>query len=82
MFKKTILVVLVLGTAQVAKANLVNSNSIIQDGIEYYIQTDKFVYDLGENVEILYRVTNLRDEEWRVDGFFPKMSRFCTGSLI
>jgi hypothetical protein len=63
MFKKTILVVLVLGTAQVAKANLVNSNSIIQDGIEYYIQTDKFVYDLGENVEILYRVTNLRDED-------------------
>jgi hypothetical protein len=71
MFRKTILVVLVLGTVPAARANLVDSNSIIQDGIEYYIQTDKFVYDLGENVEIVYRVTNLRDEEWRVDGFFP-----------
>jgi len=36
----------------------VNSNSVLKDGIEYYIQTDKFVYQLGENVEILYRVTN------------------------
>lgn len=56
-----------------AKATLVDSNSIIRDGIEYCIETDKFVYDLGENVEMLYRVTNLRDEEWRVDGFFPIM---------
>lgn len=62
---------LVLVTFEVAKATLVNSNSIIQDGIEYYIQTDKFVYDLGENVEVLYRVTNLRGEEWSVVGFFP-----------
>jgi hypothetical protein len=38
------------------------SNSIIEDGIEYYIQADKAVYDLGENVEMLFRVTNLRDE--------------------
>jgi hypothetical protein len=45
-----------------AKATLVDSNSIIQDGIEYYIQTDKSVYKLGENVEMLFRVTNLRDE--------------------
>jgi hypothetical protein len=43
------------------KATLVDSNSIIRDGIEYYIQTDKAVYNLGENVEILYRVTNLTD---------------------
>ena len=39
-----------------------NSNSIIQDGIEYYTQTDKAVYDLGECVEMLHRVTNLRVE--------------------
>jgi len=45
-----------------AKATLVNSNSIIDLGIEYYIQTDKSVYRLGENVEMLFRVTNLRDE--------------------
>jgi hypothetical protein len=52
----------VFGTAQAAKATLVDSNSIIQDGIEYYIQTDKSVYKLGENVEMMFRVTNLRDE--------------------
>jgi hypothetical protein len=46
-----------------AKATLVNSNSMVDLGIEYYIQTDKAVYDLGENVEMLFRVTNLRDEE-------------------
>ncbi|MHC4308422.1 MAG: PEP-CTERM sorting domain-containing protein [Planctomycetota bacterium] len=46
-----------------AKATLINSNSIVDLGIEYYIQTDKSVYDLGENVEMLFRVTNLRDEE-------------------
>lgn len=40
----------------------VNSNSIIKDNIEYYVQTDKSVYNLGENVEILYRVTNLGSE--------------------
>jgi hypothetical protein len=45
-----------------AKATLVNSNSIVQDGIEYYTQTNKFIYELGENVEILHRVTNLSDE--------------------
>jgi hypothetical protein len=44
-----------------AKATIVNSNFIVQDGIEYYIQTDKAVYYLGENVEILYRLTNLTD---------------------
>ena len=37
----------------------VNSNSIINEGIEYYMQTDKKDYKLGENVEMLYRVTNL-----------------------
>jgi len=54
-----------------AKATLVNSNSIVQDGIEYYIQTDKAVYDLGEIVEILYRVTNVTDQEWEVMGIAP-----------
>ena len=45
-----------------AKATLVNSNSIIVDDIEYYTHTNKSVYDLGESVDILHRVTNLRDE--------------------
>jgi hypothetical protein len=72
MLRKRIFVVLVLGFAGIARANLVDSNSIIQDGIEYYIQTNKSVYDLGENVEILYRVTNLRDESVTFDfGWYP-----------
>lgn len=45
------------------EAKAVNSNSIIKDNIEYYMQTDKSVYDLGENVEMLYRVKNLSEEE-------------------
>ncbi|MCK4291707.1 MAG: hypothetical protein KAY65_00815 [Planctomycetes bacterium] len=46
----------------------VNAASVTRDGIEYYIETDKCVYDLEEDVEILYRVTNLTDEDWRVSG--------------
>lgn len=48
-----------------------DSNSIIKDSIEYYIQTDKSVYDLGENVEMLFKVTNLRDEEWTFGYMLP-----------
>jgi hypothetical protein len=51
-------VVLVLETAQLAFAGI-DSNSIINNGLQYYIQTDKSVYVLGENVNILYRVSNL-----------------------
>ena len=40
-----------------------NSNSIVIDNIEYYIQTDKSTYTLGENVNMLHRVTNLRDQD-------------------
>jgi len=39
----------------------VNSNSVVKDGIEYYIQTDKFVYQMPQDVEILFRVTNLTE---------------------
>ena len=51
--------------AREAKATTVtiDSNSILQDSIEYYIQTDKSVYDLGEYVETLYRVTNWGTED-------------------
>ena len=51
----------ILFITAISKANLVNSNSIVVDDIEYYTQTDKAVYDLGESVEMLHRVTNLRD---------------------
>jgi len=59
----TINVVLVLWIAQLTKANIVDSNSIVKDGIEYYMQTDKSIYDLEENVEMLYRVTNMGDKD-------------------
>jgi len=65
--------IVTLALAGCAKANLVDSNSIVQDGIKYYLQTDKAVYSLGENVEILYRITNLRDEEWRFSAVRPIM---------
>jgi len=41
----------------------VNSNSYTYKNIEHYIQTDKSVYKLGEEIKILYRITNLRDED-------------------
>jgi hypothetical protein len=44
-----------------AKATLVDSNSVIRDGVAYYMATDKAVYDLGDEVDMLYRVTNLTD---------------------
>lgn len=56
------LIGLVLGITPIAMA-VPDSNSIIEDGIEYYMQTDKSIYDLGESVEMLYRVTNLGDED-------------------
>lgn len=52
------------GGAREARGTL--SNSIVKDNIEYYIQTDKAVYDLGEDVELLYRITNWRNETWEV----------------
>jgi hypothetical protein len=64
------LAMLVLGISPLAMAD-VDSNSIIKDGVEYYIKTDKTIYDLSENVNILYRVTNLTDETvslgWVID---------------
>jgi len=39
-----------------------NSNSIVIEDIEYYFLTDKSVYNLVENVNMTYRVTNLRDQ--------------------
>jgi hypothetical protein len=57
---KIALTVLMLLISPIAMA-IPDSNSIVRDGIEYYIQTDKSVYNLGEDVEMLYRVTNLTD---------------------
>ena len=61
----------ILAIVGCAKANLVDSNSVVEDGIEYYIQTNKSVYDLGEDVELLYRITNLTDENRKLGGLSP-----------
>jgi hypothetical protein len=58
----TCIVMLGLFSTGNARATLVNSNSIVEYGIEYYVQTDKPTYTLGENVEMLFRVTNLTDD--------------------
>jgi hypothetical protein len=35
------------------------SNSLVVDDIEYYIQANDSVYNLGEDVDMLFKVTNL-----------------------
>jgi hypothetical protein len=69
------LIVITLCLTSFSKAE--NSNFQIMDNIKYYIQTDKSTYNLGENVKMLYRVTNLRDES--VTLIFPHYPeyQFC-----
>jgi hypothetical protein len=55
----TTIVLLFCGISQ---ATLVNSKSVVLDNIEYYIQTNKFAYQLGETAEILYTITNLSNQ--------------------
>ncbi|MHC4284344.1 MAG: hypothetical protein ACYSWZ_15435 [Planctomycetota bacterium] len=50
--------ILLAGAAGKAKS-APDSNSIVIDDIEFYVETDKSIYYLGENVEILYRLTKL-----------------------
>ena len=64
MKKIVVLMVMVLaGISSLAEGDVINSNSTIVDDIEYYVQTDKEIYNLGEDVEMLYRVTNLSEKE-------------------
>jgi hypothetical protein len=56
--KITVLAIIVCFSASV-NATPVNWNSVEVNDIEYYMQTDKAIYNLGENVEMLYKVTNL-----------------------
>ena len=57
------LVLLGVGIITAPAAAEILSNSIIVDDIEYYMQTDDSVYNLGEDIEMLFRVTNLREED-------------------
>lgn len=47
--------------------SVIVENSIIVDDIEYYVRTDKDIYTLSEDVEMLFRVTNLRGEDVTFD---------------
>jgi len=55
----------ILALTGYAKATLVDANAV-DEGLEYYIRIDKDVYDLGENIEMLHRVTNVGDETLNV----------------
>ncbi len=65
------LVMLVGATGSKANTVPINASYLGLEGIEYYIQTDKAVYDVGEDVEFLFRVTNMRGEDVRIYGWFP-----------
>jgi hypothetical protein len=61
------IVTLVLaGCAGEARGTLSNSSSIVEDGLEYYIELDNAVYNLGESIVILCRVTNVGDQSLNV----------------
>ena len=63
MKKAVSIIIMILGTASsLANAEIV-SNSMVVDDIEYYMQTDDSIYNLGEDIEMLFRVTNLREED-------------------
>lgn len=68
-FLMTIALMLVSSLADAA----IVSNSLVVDDIEYYIQTDNSVYNLGEDVEILFRVTNLGETTLSISTMYPVM---------
>ncbi len=53
----------ILFSASLCAEATINSNFKVLDGIEYYVQTDKSAYQLGENVEMLYKITNLSSQD-------------------
>ena len=57
--------IVILAVVIPAKATLVDANAV-EDGLEYYIRIDKGVYDLGETIEMLYRLTNVGDRTLNV----------------
>lgn len=59
--KVNLLDLLILASHWLEDNTPLNSNSVVKDGIEYYIQADKSAYHLGELVKISYRVTNLTE---------------------
>jgi len=60
--KLTVIIFAILFLLPVCANATINSNSKVLDGIEYYVQTDKSTYQPGENVEMLYKITNLSEQ--------------------
>ena len=73
--KRGVRVILVLAPVFLAISPLANSeiisNSMVVDDIEYYMQTDDSVYNLGEDIESLFRVTNLGNETLSIWTSYP-----------
>lgn len=56
----------------------VNSNSMEKDGVEYYIQTDKVTYHVGEHIRMSYRVTNLAGDYVRLGEVLADLRDYYT----
>jgi hypothetical protein len=65
-----------------AGATLVNSDSIIRDNIEYYMQTDKYLYNTGETVDMLYSATNLGPEDVTLGWVVADPLAHCTFEVM
>jgi len=76
----TILAILILCGVNPAQADVVNPNSVVVNDIAYYFQTDKFVYNLDEEVEMLFRVTNLT--EYTVNFGKTSIPPFCYTFIV
>ena len=57
-----VLASMVLGACAGSQALGPNHAAIVEDGIEYYLETDKSSYTLSESVQIRYRIMNKTDE--------------------
>ena len=51
-----------LGACVSSRTPMSNNATVEEDGIEYYLKSDKSSYALGESVQIRYRVTNKTDK--------------------
>ena len=51
---------------------IINSDVVVEDGIKYYLRTDKYVYKIGSKVKILFRITNKSDTA-RLIGDWPNL---------
>jgi hypothetical protein len=60
-----IIILGLVGCAKETRATYVDANAV-EEGLEYYIRIDKSVYDLGETIKLLHRLTNVGNETLNV----------------